>query len=434
MADKDFKPGFSRAGAFDLTALQHQVKAEPGQAGGAPAAGGYVIEVSETNFESVVQSSATFPIVMLMWVPTDDRLFPMAQALGDAVNSMNGTALQHQVKAEPGQAGGAPAAGGYVIDVSETNFESVVQSSATFPIVMLMWVPTDDRLFPMAQALGDAVNSMNGQLQLARVDVAKNPAIAQAFGVQGAPALFALIGGRPMPILQGVPSNEELTQITAQVLPQLVQVAAQAGVTGTAPYIEPSDGDASAQQTEPQVPAAHAEAHRLAQSGDYAGAAAAYEQVHEADPSDTLAQRERAKALLLARSATADVREVREAAAANPDDVQAQLAVADVDMIGGQIQDAFSRLLDFAGTQRSALGRRRASRRCAGTACGGRRGYDRRADPGCVQPTARLRRHAPLRPRAGAPAPARVLPNPRSVRRALGRRAPPPLHPHVLMY
>ncbi len=156
---------------------------------------------------------------------------------------------------------------------------------------------------------------------------AKDPAIAQAFGGQGAPALFALIGGRPMPNLQGVPSNEELTQITSQVLPQLVQVAAQAGVTGTAPYIEPSDGDASAQQTEPQVPAAHAEAHRLAQSGDYAGAAAA----------------------------NADVREVGEAAASNPDDVQAQLAVADVDIIGGQIQDAFSRLLDFAGTHRADL-------------------------------------------------------------------------------
>ena len=134
-----------------------------------------------------------------------------------------------------------------------------------------------------------------------------------------------------------------------------MQVAAQAGVTGTAPYIETAEGDASAPQAEPQVPAAHAEAHRLAQSGDYAGAAAAYEQVLEADPSDTLAQRERAKALLLARSANADVREVREAAAANPDDVQAQLAVADVDMIGGQIQDAFSRLLDFAGTHRADL-------------------------------------------------------------------------------
>lgn len=65
------------------------------------------------------------------------------------------------------------------------------------------------------------------------------------------------------------------------------------------------------------------------------------------DPSDALAARERAKALLLARSGAADVRDVRAAAAAAPDDVEAQLAVADIDMIGGQIQDAFDRLLDF---------------------------------------------------------------------------------------
>ena len=72
-----------------------------------------------------------------------------------------------------------------------------------------------------------------------------------------------------------------------------------------------------------------------------------YERVLESDPSDALAARERAKALLLARSGAADVRDVRAAAAAAPDDVEAQLAVADIDMIGGQIQDAFDRLLDF---------------------------------------------------------------------------------------
>ena len=151
--------------------------------------------------------------------------------------------LKHQVKAEPGQAGGAPAAGGYVIDVTQNNFQAVAQASATYPIVIFMWVPTDNRLFDMARELGDAVNGMDGKLQLARIDVSREPEIAQAFGVQGAPALFALIGGRPMPILQGMPQGDEMTQITTQVLPQLVQVAAQAGVTGTAPYITPQNAD-----------------------------------------------------------------------------------------------------------------------------------------------------------------------------------------------
>lgn len=261
-------------------------------------------------------------------------------------------ALKHQVKAEPGQAGGAPAAGGYVIDTTENTFQAMVQTSATFPILLLLWVPTDDRLFSMARALGDAVNGLNGQIQLSRIDIATNPSIAQALQVQGAPALFALISGRPMPLLQGLPGDDELKQLTDEVIPKIIQAAGQSGVNGTAPYSGDPDSDAAAStgatgaDTE-QVPPEHAEAHRLAEEGDYAGAAAEYARVMESDPSDALAAREHAKALLLARSGSADVREVRAAAAAAPDDVEAQLAVADIDMIGGQIQDAFDRLLDF---------------------------------------------------------------------------------------
>lgn len=279
----------------------------------------------------------------------DQQQFNPGVSLAGAVDL---EALKHQVKAEPGQAGGAPAAGGYVIDTTENTFQAMVQTSATFPILLLLWVPTDDRLFSMARALGDAVNGLNGQIQLSRIDIATNPSIAQALQVQGAPALFALISGRPMPLLQGLPGDDELKQLTDEVIPKIIQAAAQSGVTGTAPYSGDLDSDAAAStgatgaDTE-HVPPEHAEAHRLAEEGDYAGAAAEYARVMESDPSDALAAREHAKALLLARSGSADVREVRAAAAAAPDDVEAQLAVADIDMIGGQIQDAFDRLLDF---------------------------------------------------------------------------------------
>lgn len=279
----------------------------------------------------------------------DQQQFNPGVSLAGAVDL---EALKHQVKAEPGQAGGAPAAGGYVIDTTENTFQAMVQTSATFPILLLLWVPTDDRLFSMARALGDAVNGLNGQIQLSRIDIATNPSIAQALQVQGAPALFALISGRPMPLLQGLPGDDELKQLTDEVIPKIIQAAAQSGVNGTAPYSGDPDSDAAAStgatgaDTE-QVPPEHAEAHRLAEEGDYAGAAAEYARVMESDSSDALAAREHAKALLLARSGSADVREVRAAAAAAPDDVEAQLAVADIDMIGGQIQDAFDRLLDF---------------------------------------------------------------------------------------
>lgn len=275
-----------------------------------------------------------------------DQKFNPGISLAGAVDLES---VQHQVTAEPGQSGGAPSAGAYVIDVTENTFEAMVQTSATFPILMLLWTTSDDRLFPMAKALSEAVNKLNGQIQLARIDVAKANSIAQALQVRGVPALFGLIGGRPMPLMEGLPSAEEQQQLIDQVIPKIISVAHQAGVAGSAPY----SGDRGAQDEQPapeqteSVPPQHAEAHRLAQEGDYSGAAAAYERVLESDPQDTLAARERSKALLLARSGAADVRAVRAAAAEHPDDVDAQLAVADIDMIGGQIEDAFGRLLDY---------------------------------------------------------------------------------------
>ena len=66
----------------------------------------------------------------------------------------------------------------------------MVQTSATFPILLLLWIPTDDRLFPMARTLGDAVNKLKGQIQLSRIDIASYPSIAQAFQVQGEPDVY----------------------------------------------------------------------------------------------------------------------------------------------------------------------------------------------------------------------------------------------------
>lgn len=260
--------------------------------------------------------------------------------------------LKHKVSAEPGQTGGAPAAGGYVIDTTEGTFQSLVQTSVTFPILLMLWVPTDDRLFPMARALSKAVNALNGQIQLSRIDISAYPSIAQALQVQGAPALFALINGRPMPILQGLPSADELTQICDEVIPKLIDVAQQSGVTGSAPYSgEPAEEHSGEVEQDGGstsiVPPEHAEAYAMAQRGDYSGAAKAYQKILETDPSDMLAAAERSKALLLARSANANVNVVRANAAANPDNVESQLAVADIDMIGGQIEDAFNRLLDY---------------------------------------------------------------------------------------
>lgn len=248
----------------------------------------------------------------------------------------------------------APKAGGYVIDVNEQSFQAMVQTSVSFPIILLLWKSHDEAYYDVATKLADAVNSLDGRMQLARIDADDSPTIAQALRSQQLPAIYGLVSGRPMPIAQGLPSDEDLQQICSVILPQLVQVAERSGVAGTAPFVESSEsGDYQdnaqndSSEKASSVPSAHEHAHELAMQGDYENAAKEYTKVMEADPHDVLAAREHAKALLLARNVNADVESVRKKAGDNPDDVEAQLAVADIDMLDGHIDDAFGRLLDF---------------------------------------------------------------------------------------
>ncbi|UQA80574.1 tetratricopeptide repeat protein [Gardnerella piotii] len=244
-----------------------------------------------------------------------------------------------------------PLAGGYVIDVNDQTFQAMVQTSVSFPIILLVWQKSDETSYDLAQKLADSVSALDGRMQLTRIDADESPSIAQALRAQQLPAVYGLVGGRPMPICQGLPSEDELNQICSAILPQLVKVAEKSGVAGTAPYVDSADSgvdDNSADSGDSSsIPPEHKIAHDAAMNGDYALAAREYEKVLQDNPNDSLASRERAKALLLSRNTNTNVEAVRKAAGDNPGDVSAQLAVADVDMIDGHIDDAFGRLLDF---------------------------------------------------------------------------------------
>lgn len=268
-----------------------------------------------------------------------------------------------------------PLAGGYVIDVNDQTFQAMVQTSVSFPIILLVWQKSDETSYDLAQNLADSVTALDGRMQLARIDADQSPSIAQALRAQQLPAIYGLVGGSPMPICQGLPSADELRRICNEILPQLVKVAEKSGVAGTAPYVDSVESKAdladSADSSDASdladsctgdnsadfgyssnVPPEHKAARAAAISGDYALAASEYEKVLQANPNDLLAARERAKALLLSRNTNTNVEAVRKAAGDNPGDVSAQLSVADVDMIDGHIDDAFGRLLDFLASHK----------------------------------------------------------------------------------
>jgi putative thioredoxin len=236
-----------------------------------------------------------------------------------------------------------PASGsGLVVEVNDASFQQVVELSSRVPVVVELYAPG------LSPALGPIVESYGGRLVLATVDAQANPGIAEAFQVREVPAAAAIVAGRPVPLFVGTPLEEDVRK----VFDQLLQVAQQNGVTGALnpngpEAVDAEDGAEAPEPVEEPLPPLHQEAFDAISSGDYAAAVAAYKKAITQNPRDTLAVAGLAQGSLLLRLDGAVADELRKAAADAPASVAAQLAVADLDVSGGHLDDAFDRLLEL---------------------------------------------------------------------------------------
>jgi putative thioredoxin len=155
-----------------------------------------------------------------------------------------------------------------------------------------------------------------------------------------------------VPLFTGAVPEEQVREVFAQLL----QLAAQHGVTGTVP-VESEAGEE--EPAEPALPPHHQEAFDAIEAGDYARAVSAYEAALAENPRDEDARAGLSQVRLLQRVQDLDLQDARAAAAAAPADIAAQFAVADLDVAGGHVEDAFGRLLElFAalpGDERAAV-------------------------------------------------------------------------------
>ncbi|MGW7442252.1 tetratricopeptide repeat protein [Kitasatospora sp. NPDC054795] len=242
-------------------------------------------------------------------------------------------------------AGAAPAqsAQQLVIDVTEDTFETeVVQRSTEVPVVIDFWAEWCGPCKQLSPILEDLAEEYAGRFVLAKIDVDANQLLSQQFGIQGIPAVMAVVAGQLVPLFQGAESAANIRKI----LDQLILVAEQRfGVAGGAAV--PGEAEAAAPQR-PEDPALSA-AHDALDSGDLGGAIRAYQNVLLEQPGNTEAKLGLAQAELLKRIEGLDLQAVRAAAAADPKDVEAQLKAADLDLVGGHVEDAFGRLVTTVG-------------------------------------------------------------------------------------
>lgn len=168
-----------------------------------------------------------------------------------------------------------PSVASWLVTANENVLRDYLKLSESVPVLMLISQdgnPESDQLKAM---LLKSIEAAKGRFAGIEVDLATSPALAQAVGVNQAPALIAILAGQPAPLFQGLISAEQLTSVLGQVL----QLAAQNQISGT---VTLAKTDPQAKPLSPE----HQAAFDALDSGDFQAAKSAYEKILLNAPAD----------------------------------------------------------------------------------------------------------------------------------------------------
>ena len=113
-----------------------------------------------------------------------------------------------------------------MVDVTDATFtELVIERSKTVPVIVDLWAEWCGPCKTLGPMLEAAVAATGGQVELAKVDVDANPAIANALRVQSIPAVFVAMDGKLMPGFIGAQSEAKIVEFVKQLVPGLDEVS-----------------------------------------------------------------------------------------------------------------------------------------------------------------------------------------------------------------
>jgi putative thioredoxin len=213
------------------------------------------------------------------------------------------------------------------IEVSVENLSGeILPLSLVRPVIVVMWSPRSVESADMVKVLGKLEVDYKEAFALARVDIEAHPQVAQAFQTKSIPYAVAIIAEQMVPLFEQSYPEAQVRMVIDKVL----TLASEQGV-GQAP-IE-------------QMEAEEIEALAALEAGNYGAAEAAYKKWLSRKPSENLAKLGLAQTQLLMRTEDLELDTVISESTKNPSDIALQLKAADVEMVNGGVDAAFTRLL-----------------------------------------------------------------------------------------
>jgi putative thioredoxin len=178
----------------------------------------------------------------------------------------------------------------------------------------------------MVNVLGKLEIDYKEAFALARVDIEAHPQVAQAFQTKSIPYAVAIIAEQMVPLFEQAYPEAQVRMVMDKVL----TLASEQGI-GQAPV--------------EQMEAEEIEAMEALEAGNYAAAEAAYKKWLSRKPSENLAKLGLAQTQLLIRTESLDLKVVIDESTKNPGDISLQLKAADVEIVNGGVEAAFTRLV-----------------------------------------------------------------------------------------
>ena len=213
------------------------------------------------------------------------------------------------------------------IEVTVENLSNeILPLSLVRPVIVLMWTSRSPESVEMVKTLGKLETDYKAAFSLARVDIDANPEVAQAFQTKSVPYAVAIIAEQMVPLFEQAYPEAQVKLVIDKVL----TLSSEQGV-----------GEAPVEQVEPE----ETDAINALESGDYIAAEAAYKKWLARKPNENLAKLGLAQTQLLIRTEGLDLNTVIAQSTAAPTDIDLQLMAADVEIVNGGVEAAFTRLL-----------------------------------------------------------------------------------------